>query len=33
MSFIFGLIAYVVVIGILDAKLPWPQPSSPKGRQ
>jgi hypothetical protein len=24
MSFILGLILFVVVIGVLDARLPWP---------
>jgi hypothetical protein len=24
MSFILGLVVFVVVIGILDSKLPWP---------
>jgi len=32
MSFILGLILFVVVIGVLDAKLPWPRPKSPPGR-
>ena len=26
MSFILGLILFVVVIGIWDARLPWPRP-------
>jgi hypothetical protein len=26
MSFFVGLILFVVVAGILDAKLPWPRP-------
>jgi hypothetical protein len=26
MSFIIGLILFVVVIGVLDARLPWPKP-------
>jgi hypothetical protein len=25
MSFIVGLLLFVVVVGILDAKLPWPR--------
>lgn len=33
MSFFFGLISYVVIIGILDAKLPWPQADTPKGQR
>ena len=28
MSFILGLILFAVVLGILDAKLPWPPPGS-----
>jgi hypothetical protein len=30
MSFIVGLILFVVVIGRLDARLPWPPNSIPK---
>jgi hypothetical protein len=26
MSFMVGLILFVVVIGVLDARLPWPKP-------
>jgi hypothetical protein len=26
MSFILGLVLFVVVAGIIDAKLPWPRP-------
>jgi hypothetical protein len=26
MSFFVGLLLFVVVVGILDAKLPWPRP-------
>jgi hypothetical protein len=26
MSFVLGLILFVVVAGIIDAKLPWPRP-------
>jgi hypothetical protein len=26
MGFIVGVILFVVVIGILDARLPWPKP-------
>jgi hypothetical protein len=26
MSFILGLVLFVVVAGIMDAKLPWPRP-------
>lgn len=25
MSFIIGLVLFVIVIGVLDAKLPWPR--------
>ena len=24
MSFVFGVVIFVIAIGILDAKLPWP---------
>lgn len=27
MSFFLGLILFVVVAGIIDAKLPWPRPA------
>ncbi len=30
MSFFVGLILFVVVAGILDAKLPWPRPRDGK---
>jgi hypothetical protein len=26
MSFILGLLLFVVVAGVIDAKLPWPKP-------
>jgi hypothetical protein len=26
MSFLLGLLLFVVVAGIIDAKLPWPRP-------
>ena len=26
MQFIIGVIVFVVVIGVLDAQLPWPRP-------
>ena len=26
MSFFLGLLLFVVVVGIIDAKLPWPRP-------
>jgi len=32
MSFVLGVIVYVVVIGILDARLPWPSSSTEAGR-
>lgn len=28
MQFIIGVIFFVVVIGVLDARLPWPRPKS-----
>jgi hypothetical protein len=31
MQFILGVIVFVVVIGIIDAKLPWPKPRSKDG--
>jgi hypothetical protein len=30
-SFIVGLVLFVIVIGYLDARLPWPKPSKRKG--
>ncbi len=32
MSFFVGLILFVVVAGILDAKLPWPRPRDAERR-
>ena len=32
MSFFVGLLLFVVVVGILDAKLPWPRPRDPQRR-
>jgi hypothetical protein len=26
MSFILGLVLFVIVAGVIDAKLPWPRP-------
>jgi hypothetical protein len=26
MSFIIGVVLFVVVVGMLDARLPWPKP-------
>jgi hypothetical protein len=31
MGFVVGVILFVVVIGILDARLPWPGPRSGEG--
>jgi hypothetical protein len=28
MSFMIGVILFVVVVGLLDARLPWPSPRS-----
>ena len=30
-SFIVGLVLFVIVIGYLDAPLPWPKPSRREG--
>jgi hypothetical protein len=32
MSFIVGLILFVVVIGLLDRRIPWPSPGRPESR-
>lgn len=32
MSFFVGLLLFVVVVGILDAKLPWPRPRGTERR-
>lgn len=33
MSFVIGVILYVVVVGVLDTRLPWPMPrAKPEGR-
>jgi hypothetical protein len=32
MSFFVGLLLFVVVVGILDAKLPWPRPRQTEKR-
>ncbi len=32
MSFLLGLLLFVVVVGILDAKLPWPRPRETEKR-
>jgi hypothetical protein len=31
-QFILGVCVFVVVIGLIDAKLPWPDPRSKHGR-
>jgi hypothetical protein len=31
MQFILGVIFFVVVVGLLDARLPWPRPRPNKG--
>jgi len=33
MSFVLGVLLFVVVVGILDAKLPWPRPRQPETRR
>jgi hypothetical protein len=33
MSFVVGLLLFVVVVGILDAKLPWPRPGHRETRR
>jgi hypothetical protein len=33
MQFIIGVIFFVVVIGALDARLPWPRPRPKRGVQ
>jgi hypothetical protein len=33
MSFILGLILFVVVAGIIDGKLPWPRPGAASRRK
>lgn len=32
MSFILGLLLFVVVAGIIDARLPWPRPGAARAR-
>jgi hypothetical protein len=32
MQFILGVIMFVIVIGVIDAKLPWPKPRSKDGQ-
>jgi hypothetical protein len=32
MQFILGTVFFVVVIGVLDARLPWPRPAPPRRR-
>jgi hypothetical protein len=31
MQFILGVFLFVVVIGVIDARLPWPSPRSERG--
>jgi hypothetical protein len=31
MAFILGVLFFVVVLGVLDAKLPWPRPNRRSG--
>ena len=31
MSFIVGTVLFVVVLGIIDSRLPWPRPGSREG--
>jgi hypothetical protein len=33
MSFLVGLLLFVVVVGILDARLPWPRPRERERRR
>jgi hypothetical protein len=33
MSFIVAVVLFVVVVGIVDARLPWPDPSSRQRKQ
>ena len=33
MSFVLGLLLFVVVVGILDAKLPWPRADQTETRR
>jgi hypothetical protein len=30
MAFILGTVLFVAVIGIVDSKLPWPRPATPR---
>jgi hypothetical protein len=32
MAFIVGVLLFVVVIGVIDARLPWPRPRQPGRR-
>jgi hypothetical protein len=32
MSFVLGLVFFVVVVGVIDARLPWPKPKSRASR-
>jgi len=31
MAFILGVLFFVIVLGVLDAKLPWPRPNRRSG--
>ena len=31
MAFVLGVLFFVVVLGVLDAKLPWPRPNRRSG--
>jgi len=31
MSFLLGVILFVVVLGVLDARIPWPRPQAKAG--
>jgi hypothetical protein len=33
MQFILGVIFFVVVVGLVDARLPWPKPRPPERRR
>ncbi len=32
MQFILGIVLFVIVIGVLDARLPWPKPRKGSAR-
>jgi len=33
MAFILGTLFFVVVVGVIDARLPWPRPRQPGQRR